>query len=62
MEWDFNTPWYRPTRVCQATSGSDFGWRNGDALVRYLAIIFAVAGGLEILHALAALEPSSASS
>jgi putative heme-binding domain-containing protein len=29
MEWDFNTPWYRPTRVCQATSGSDFGWRNG---------------------------------
>ncbi len=29
MEWDFNTPWYRPTRVCQATSGSEFGWRNG---------------------------------
>jgi putative heme-binding domain-containing protein len=29
MEWDFNTPWYRPTRVCLATSGSDFGWRNG---------------------------------
>ncbi len=29
MEWDFNTPWYRPTRVCQVTSGSDFGWRNG---------------------------------
>ena len=24
-----NTPWYRPTRVCLATSGSEFGWRNG---------------------------------
>jgi putative heme-binding domain-containing protein len=29
MEWDFNTPWYRPTRVCQVTSGAEFGWRNG---------------------------------
>jgi len=29
MEWDVNTPWYRPTRVCHVTSGSDFGWRNG---------------------------------
>jgi putative heme-binding domain-containing protein len=29
MEWDYNTPWYRPTRVCQVTSGSEFGWRNG---------------------------------
>jgi putative heme-binding domain-containing protein len=29
MEWDMNTPWYRPTRVCLATSGSEFGWRNG---------------------------------
>ncbi len=29
MEWDFNTPWYRPTRVCLVTSGSDFGWRSG---------------------------------
>jgi putative heme-binding domain-containing protein len=29
MEYDFNTPWYRPTRVCQAVSGSEFGWRNG---------------------------------
>jgi putative heme-binding domain-containing protein len=29
MEWDMNTPWYRPTRVCFAASGSDFGWRNG---------------------------------
>ncbi len=29
MEWDMNTPWYRPTRVCHATSGAEFGWRNG---------------------------------
>ncbi len=29
MEYDFNTPWYRPTRVCHVTSGSMFGWRNG---------------------------------
>jgi len=29
MEWDMNTPWYRPTRVCQAVSGADFGYRNG---------------------------------
>jgi putative heme-binding domain-containing protein len=29
MEWDFNTPWYRPTRVCHVVSGSDWGWRNG---------------------------------
>lgn len=29
MEWDFNTPWYRPTRICLATSGAEFGWRNG---------------------------------
>jgi putative heme-binding domain-containing protein len=29
MEWDMNAPWYRPTRVCQATSGSEFGWRSG---------------------------------
>ncbi|QJW93833.1 c-type cytochrome [Frigoriglobus tundricola] len=29
MEWDFNTPWYRPTRVCLVPSGSEFGWRNG---------------------------------
>ncbi|HEX4148640.1 MAG TPA: c-type cytochrome, partial [Pirellulales bacterium] len=29
MEYDFNTSWYRPTRVCHATSGSEFGWRNG---------------------------------
>lgn len=29
MEYDFNTPWYRPTRICHAVSGSEFGWRNG---------------------------------
>src|SRR4051812_13748273 len=29
MEWDMNTPWYRPTRVCLAASGIDYGWRNG---------------------------------
>lgn len=29
MEWDMNTPWYRPTRVCLAASGAEFGWRNG---------------------------------
>ena len=31
MEWDWNTPWYRPTRICEAASGVDFGWRNGSA-------------------------------
>jgi hypothetical protein len=29
MEWDMNTPWYRPTRICQVVSGAEFGWRNG---------------------------------
>ncbi len=29
MEWDMNTPWYRPTRVCLVTTGSEYGWRNG---------------------------------
>lgn len=29
MEWDLGAPWYRPTRVCHVTSGSEFGWRNG---------------------------------
>jgi putative heme-binding domain-containing protein len=29
MEWDIGLPWYRPTRVCHATSGSEFGWRHG---------------------------------
>lgn len=29
MEWDIGLPWYRPTRVCHATSASEFGWRHG---------------------------------
>ncbi|TVQ01135.1 MAG: heme-binding protein [Planctomycetaceae bacterium] len=29
MEWDLGSPWYRPTRVNHATSGSEFGWRSG---------------------------------
>ena len=29
MEWDMGMPWYRPTRICHAVSGSDFGWRSG---------------------------------
>lgn len=29
MEWDFGMPWYRPIRICHATSGSSFGWRTG---------------------------------
>ena len=27
-EFDMGTPWYRPTRVLQLTSGCDFGWRG----------------------------------
>lgn len=30
MEWDFGTPWYRPTRICHVTSGAEFGWRPGN--------------------------------
>lgn len=29
MEWDINTPWYRPTRVNHVISGAEFGWRSG---------------------------------
>lgn len=29
MEWDFGLPWYRPTRICHVTSGSEYGWRTG---------------------------------
>ena len=29
MEWDINAPWYRPTRICMANSGGEYGWRNG---------------------------------
>ncbi len=32
MEWDFNTPWYRPTRLCHAVPGSEFGWRSGTGI------------------------------
>ncbi|MBA3485181.1 MAG: c-type cytochrome [Pirellulales bacterium] len=28
MEYDIGMPWYRPTRVCHVTSGSDYGWRH----------------------------------
>lgn len=29
MEWDMGMPWYRPTRLVHAVSGSDYGWRSG---------------------------------
>jgi putative heme-binding domain-containing protein len=29
MEWDVNTPWYRPTRVLHVVKGGDYGYRNG---------------------------------
>jgi putative heme-binding domain-containing protein len=29
MEWDINTPWYRPTRLNHVISGAEFGWRSG---------------------------------
>ncbi|MCS7467779.1 DUF1080 domain-containing protein [Stieleria sp. ICT_E10.1] len=29
MEWDLGLPWYRPTRICLAASGADYGWRSG---------------------------------
>ena len=32
MEWDIGSPWYRPTRVNHATSGSEFGWRSGSGV------------------------------
>ncbi|MBI1371582.1 MAG: c-type cytochrome [Phycisphaera sp.] len=31
LEFDIGCPWYRPTRICHVTSGSEFGWRNGTA-------------------------------
>ena len=39
----------------------DVGVRSGSILVRYMAIVFAVAGVLEVMHVIAALEPSSGS-
>jgi putative heme-binding domain-containing protein len=29
MEWDIGMPWYRPTRICHVTGGSEYGWRTG---------------------------------
>jgi len=29
MEWDWGTPWYRPTRINHIVSGADFGFREG---------------------------------
>lgn len=29
MEWDMGMPWYRPTKLAHAVSGSDYGWRSG---------------------------------
>ena len=29
MEYDFNTSWYRPARICHVVSGAEYGWRNG---------------------------------
>lgn len=31
MEWDFGAPWWRPTRICLITAGSEYGWRSGVA-------------------------------
>jgi putative heme-binding domain-containing protein len=31
MEWDWGTPWYRPTRVNHIVSGGDYGFREGSA-------------------------------
>ena len=28
-EFDFNTSWYRPTRINHVVSGAEYGWRNG---------------------------------
>ena len=30
MEWDIGMPWYRPTRICHVTSGSEFGFRDAN--------------------------------
>jgi len=31
MEWDWGTPWYRPTRAYHIVSGADHGFREGSA-------------------------------
>lgn len=28
-EWDWGTPWYRPTRIYHVVSGAEMGWRDG---------------------------------
>lgn len=30
MEWDLGLPWYRPTRICHVTKGSNFGYRENN--------------------------------
>ena len=30
MEWDLGLPWYRPTRICHVTNGSEFGYRENN--------------------------------
>ena len=30
MEWDFGLPWYWPIRVCNVTSGGDYGYRENN--------------------------------
>jgi putative heme-binding domain-containing protein len=30
MEWDFGLPWYRPIRICNVTSGSEYGYRENN--------------------------------
>ncbi|HET7809194.1 MAG TPA: ATP-binding protein [Steroidobacteraceae bacterium] len=39
----------------------DLGWRTRSVLLRYLAIVFAITGALQVSHVIAALEPSTAS-
>lgn len=29
MEWDWGTPWYRPTRILHLVSAGEYGWRDG---------------------------------
>ena len=29
MEWDWGSPWYRPTRIVHAVVGGEYGWRSG---------------------------------
>lgn len=32
-EYDMGMPWYRPTRIVQLTSGSDYGYRNATGII-----------------------------